>query len=578
MCTEVVDPLFAAMFLTGDGHDDDFEGILEKLSVRHYMELSRLKSEISRLQTELEASRSRILSRNLSMQEELVLDTGTPKISMFKSNPTQAVSSSHAGVELEAFADVSSKIPNHRKPYGLAFMNVDSQPSFSTAVMARVLRHPCFDVVMCTVIFLNTIVFAFEAQYRGLMLEGLLGFKGASPRSEETYWLGAEDAFDTLELFFGIIYTVEVVFKVCVLGRQFCLDAWNWIDTAIVASWLVSKVIGQAMVVNSQVLRLVRMFRLMRLLKLVRRIQQFDHLFMMTTAIRGSFGILAWTSAVLFLVHMLLALLVQQSLFYFYFGADGVTIEDKNQIFEYFGTFTRSLLTFFELTLANFAVPTRIMVEKVNDWCMVFCILHKLTVGFAVVGVINGVLMQETFKVAQADDLVMLRTRQKAVATHVDKMRQFFEEADTSKDGRIDFEEFQTIMQNKEVKIWLSAMELDVRDVRQLFDLLDRTGDSDGTLSAEELVLGIAKLRGPARSIDINAVMFHQEKFEEALKDMKLDLQRLNARSGKKDRLQTLHTAPSSLMSSKDDMDKSSALQPPSVEGNEGDEDVGLRI
>ena len=28
------DPLFAAMFLTGDGHDDDFEGILEKLSVR----------------------------------------------------------------------------------------------------------------------------------------------------------------------------------------------------------------------------------------------------------------------------------------------------------------------------------------------------------------------------------------------------------------------------------------------------------------------------------------------------------------------------------------------------------------
>eukprot|EP00913_Durusdinium_trenchii_P019003 g17859.t1 len=92
----------------------------------------------------------------------------------------------------------------------------------------------------------------------------------------------------------------------------------------------------------------------------------------------------------------------------------------------------------------------------------------------------------------------MLRTRQKAVATHVDKMRQFFEEADTSKDGRIDFQEFEAIMQNKEpssersggqreVKIWLSAMELDVRDVRLLFDLLDRTGDSDGTLSAEEL-------------------------------------------------------------------------------------------
>ena len=30
---------------------------------------------------------------------------------------------------------------------------------------------------------------------------------------------------------------------------------------------------------------------------------------------------------------------------------------------------------------------------------MPVCLIHKLTMGFAVVGVINGVLMQETFKV-----------------------------------------------------------------------------------------------------------------------------------------------------------------------------------
>ena len=32
---------------------------------------------------------------------------------------------------------------------------------------------------------------------------------------------------------------------------------------------------------------------------------------------------------------------------------------------------------------------------------MPVCLIHKLTMGFAVVGVINGVLMQETFKVGQ---------------------------------------------------------------------------------------------------------------------------------------------------------------------------------
>jgi len=567
-----------AMFM---GEKDDFDTMLEQISVRHYVELSELKGEISRLQAELESSRSRILSRNLSMmQDDLVLASdsvaGTKTGGLFTTteNAFDAFGNG-AGVELEHYADYSSKITNKQKPLGLAFMNADSQPHFSTAVMARILRHPCFDVVMCTIIFVNTIVFAMEAQYRGLTLEGVLGFKGATP--QDNLWPGAEDVFDLLELFFGVIYTFEVVFKLCVLGKQFCCDAWNWIDTIIVGTWLISKVMGQAIPVNSQVLRLFRMFRLMRLLKLVRRIQQFDHLFMMTTAIRGSFGILAWTSTVLFLVHMLLALLVQQSLFYFYFEDDGVSIEDKNMIFEYFGTFTRSLLTFFELTLANFAVPTRVMVEKVNEWCMVFCIMHKLTVGFAVIGVINGVLMQETFKVAQADDLVMLRTRQKAVATHVDKMRQFFEEADTSRDGRIDFEEFQAIMQNKEVKIWLSAMELDVRDVRQLFDLLDRTGDSDGTLSAEELVMGIAKLRGPARSIDINAVMFHQEKFDMALKDMKTDLQRLQGKFVGKAKAGLQH-APSSLISSKEEIPDSHSPVTRDETIPEEDADLGLRI
>jgi len=36
-----------------------------------------------------------------------------------------------------------------------------------------------------------------------------------------------------------------------------------------------------------------------------------------------------------------------------------------------------------------------------KEFWMPVCLIHKLTMGFAVVGVINGVLMQETFKVGQ---------------------------------------------------------------------------------------------------------------------------------------------------------------------------------
>ena len=44
-------------------------------------------------------------------------------------------------------------------------------------------------------------------------------------------------------------------------------------------------------------------------------------------------------------------------------------------------------------------------------------------------------------------------------------------------------------------------MDLDVSDVEELFEMLDAGGD--GRLSAEELVVGVGKLRGASRAMDL---------------------------------------------------------------------------
>ena len=68
----------------------------------------------------------------------------------------------------------------------------------------------------------------------------------------------------------------------------------------------------------------------------------------------------------------------------------------------------------------------RLLAEKVDEWWVLFCLLHKLSIGFAVVGVINGVFMQETFKAASRDDGVMIRQKNAAVMAHRRKMRTLF--------------------------------------------------------------------------------------------------------------------------------------------------------
>ena len=73
---------------------------------------------------------------------------------------------------------------------------------------------------------------------------------------------------------------------------------------------------------------------------------------------------------------------------------------------------------------------------------MLLCVFHKLTVGFAVIGVINGIFVQETLKAAASDDNIMVRQKQKADEIHRKKMTSLFESLDKSRDGLPEWTEF----------------------------------------------------------------------------------------------------------------------------------------
>jgi hypothetical protein len=152
--------------------------------------------------------------------------------------------------------------------------------------------------------------------------------------------------------------------------------------------------------------------------------------------------------------------------------------------------------------------------ETVTEWFLIFSVLHKLTMGFAVIGVINGIFIQETFSVASSDDTLMLMQRQRALRVHTRKMERLFAAADSSGDGFVDKEEFRNILEKPHVQTWLAAQELDASDADKLFDLLNK---GHNVLSAAELVKGVARLKGPSRSIDLSMLSHHHRQLQEAL-------------------------------------------------------------
>merc|ERR1712039_999756 len=176
------------------------------------------------------------------------------------------------------------------------------------------------------------------------------------------------------------------------------------------------------------------------------------------------------------------------------------------------------MLSMFEMTLANWPPITRTMQENVAQWWSLFFVIHKLAVGFAIVGVINGVFMQETFKAAALDDRIMVRQKQRTAALHAKKMQIFFEHADQDGNGVLTHQEFREIASLPEVKVWLGAMDLDAEDTDALFRLLDV--DRDGLIQTWELIAGVSRLKGAARSIDLIMLMRDIEDIKNSLETL----------------------------------------------------------
>jgi hypothetical protein len=266
----------------------------------------------------------------------------------------------------------------------------------------------------------------------------------------------------------------------------------------ILAGWIVELAGGQG---NTKVLRIVRLVRTLRFLRLIKIVQYLENLYFMVRAINGCWKALGWSCAILMALQAFSAFVITQLLFTTYFSDEGRPIEERREVFLYFGSFVRSLFSTFELAMANWPTPARVLFENVSEWFMWLCLLHKLVVGFAFIGVINAIFVQETCQVAQTDDLTMVLKKQRTLRTQKKKLDKLFFAADSDGNGRVSRPEFAKLLGHDDVKLWLASMDYSPMDPNYLFNLLD-VNDS-GDLSATEFLKGMNRLRGYARAMDL---------------------------------------------------------------------------
>lgn len=292
--------------------------------------------------------------------------------------------------------------------------------------------------------------------------------------------------------------------KVTFLRQHFLSSIWNWIDALVVSVWLAEQSGLANLLLNPNVLRSLRLVRLVRITRMVFIIEALDSLQVLIGSIKACVSVLIWSASVLLVITALMGMFLNGLLEDYMLNADSPS--NREEMFMYFGSFTRTMVSMYEITLGNWVPITRLLFENVNQIYGPLILVYRFIVGFAMVRVITGVFLHETFKVAALDDDLMIVQKQRATAKFRQKMLALLKQADTSHDGLLQKDEFLNILENKRIKTWLSAMDLEVQDGDTLFEFMDDEGD--GTVTPLELIDGIGRLKGPARSIDVIGLTF----------------------------------------------------------------------
>ncbi|CAE8614705.1 unnamed protein product [Polarella glacialis] len=353
-----------------------------------------------------------------------------------------------------------------------------------------------FELLISALLCANVFFLALELQYHGATAGYHLSFY-ETPYPKEEDWAQIDTFFVAGDYVFTGLFFIDVAVRIAVLRSKFWSVPMNWIDFVVVLTSLVQLAI--TLPISPMFLRLLRVGKLTRSLRMVTSTNAVASLQLLVKCLASSVDMLCWSFIILIFIQCIAGMIIA-TLAKDYIADESKDQETRRAVFIYYGTFTRTFLTMFEILFANWAPACRVLVDNVSEWYSIFFLIYRCVIGFAVINVLNAVFVQQTLKAASSDEELSFKQRQKDQVKYAQKVKKLFQSMDVSDDGLITFDEFALLVEDPKLKFWMGQLELEYHDLLGLFEMLD---DGDGEISMDEFVEGAGRLKGTAKTIDI---------------------------------------------------------------------------
>eukprot|EP00931_Biecheleriopsis_adriatica_P003546 TRINITY_DN105348_c0_g1_i1.p1 TRINITY_DN105348_c0_g1~~TRINITY_DN105348_c0_g1_i1.p1 ORF type:complete len:479 (-),score=118.36 TRINITY_DN105348_c0_g1_i1:78-1514(-) len=367
-------------------------------------------------------------------------------------------------------------------------------------------------VIVCTIL-LNTIIIGLEVDMvQASQLENRL-------------------VFFIMELIFTLVFLVEMGVRLNQYAWDYFVDPWNIFDYALVILSC-SDVVMSLADPNSPGMGLastLRIFRLLRVVRSIKGVHAIAGLWLIIQGLLESLKTVIWVA---------MAMIV----FLYCFGVALVTLAGQEvHIRElwleaeiYIGTTPKAMMSMLQVvTFDRWAQDVVRPLIKLQPLALIVIFGAIIVMSFGCLNILVAVMVAQVSAISKDGKMSAAKereqTEQSILAAIIDELK----ENDDDGSGDLDFKEFKKLIRLPSLKSKLQLLGLRIDEAEGLFTIMDV--DESGTVTPEEFIDGLQKVKGAAKGQDVlQLIGFAQKHCSRAAEFV----ERLSFLNGKADEIQ----------------------------------------
>lgn len=332
-----------------------------------------------------------------------------------------------------------------------------------------------------------------------------------------------------LQFLFAVSFLIEMLLRQHQLGWDYFLNPWNMFDYTLVVMNFSDLLLSMAAQdTGPNVAATLRVIRMLRVAKYVEGIQLFRGMWLLLQGLVNSLKTMVWTGLLMLIlvytVSIILLTLISDDM-------ESVRehwADSDKYVGSLFGTFITTVQVF---TLDSWASDiARPFLVHGYPIPAALCIGTVVLCNFGVLNIIIALMVEKISEMqlgVEARNRRILEWVEQRVYNSLSD--DFARSMQMKHEGKLDYKDFSEILTRQDVEYKFRLLGISHDEADSMFELMDIT--KSGAISADEFCEGLKRIRGPAKGLDIVALISFAYKQESAARELWRKTQRMNIRA-----------------------------------------------